>query len=289
MRRCETHFVEAGHCRHPEAATIAGGRLAAIRFPVLVGLLMHPIEGPVLFDTGYDQAFLTATEPFPERLYRWLTPPSIEPHGSAAAQLDRFGLAPEDVGWVVLSHFHGDHIAGLHAFPRAKIACSRRGLEAARTGSKTRDLLGGVLRALIPADLDRRVRFFEDCPRTALPGACRPFEEGADLLGDGALLAVELPGHCPGHWGMVARGEDDAVHFLAADAVWSSRAIRENRPPPWLTTTLLGRTAPYRRTLACLHRMARATSEVTITPSHCSERAAQIKDQCAAGRGFRKA
>lgn len=110
-----------------------------------------------------------------------------------------------------------------------------------------------------------------------MPSAFRPFEDGADLFGDGALLAVELPGHCPGHWGMVARGGDDALHLLAADAAWSSRAIRENRPPPWLTTTLLGRTAPYRQTLGRLHRMVCDAPEVTVTPSHCLERAAQIR------------
>jgi glyoxylase-like metal-dependent hydrolase (beta-lactamase superfamily II) len=274
MRRCEVHFLQAGHCRHCEAMTLRGGSLSAAVFPALVGLILHPSEGPVLFDTGYDEPFLAATEPFPQRFYRWLTPPTLGT--PAGAQLDRFGLAPDDVRWVVLSHFHGDHVAGLRAFGRAKIACSRQGLAAARAGGAARALMGGVLRALIPADLDARVVFFEDRPRTALPAALRPFEEGADLLGDGSLLAVELPGHCPGHWGLAARGQDDALHLLAGDAAWSSRAIRENRPPPGLTTAFLGRTAPYRETLAGLHRLACDAPEVVITPTHCAERAAAI-------------
>lgn len=75
MRRCETRFLQAGFCRHPEALTLAGGSLGQVVFPALVGLFLHPQEGPVLFDTGYDPAFFRATHPFPERLYRWLPPP----------------------------------------------------------------------------------------------------------------------------------------------------------------------------------------------------------------------
>lgn len=275
MRRCETGFLRLGCCRHPEAATLRGGRLAPAVFPALAGLFRHPDAGVILFDTGYDPAFSEATNTFPERFYRWLTPPQVAPD-AAPDELARFGVEPADVRWVVLSHFHGDHIAGLHRYPRARIACSRRGLDAARRGPAWAALMHGVLRGLIPDDIDARVVYFEDRPQAALPQAFHPFETGADLLGDASLLAVELPGHCPGHWGLAARGADDRFHLLAGDAAWSSRAIREDRPPPRLTTALLGRTAPYRATLHRLHRLARTQPDVLITPAHCAEREAEI-------------
>jgi glyoxylase-like metal-dependent hydrolase (beta-lactamase superfamily II) len=278
MRRCETHFLQLGCCRHPEAATLRGGRLGQTVFPALAGLFLHPDEGPILFDTGYDQAFVDATAPFPQRLYRWATPPEFAPN-AARDQLARFGLTTRDIRWVVLSHFHGDHVAGLHLYPQAKIACSRLGLEAARHGPAWSAVARGILRRLIPADIDERLVCFEDRPRVNLPSAFRPFESGADIFGDGSLLAVELPGHCPGHWGMAARGADDAMHLLAADAAWSSQAIREDRPPPRLTTALLGRTAPYRETLHRLHLMANANPDVIVTPAHCEARAAQIRTE----------
>ncbi len=276
MRRCETHFLQCGCCRHPEAATIIGGSLRPAVFPALVGLFIHPQEGPVLFDTGYDPAFTAATEPFPERLYRWTTPVELAPGESAAEQLPGFGVRPEDVRLVVLSHFHGDHVAGLHAFPNARIACARAGLEAARVGP-WRAVSSGVLPALIPGDIDSRILFFEDRPRAVLPTAYAPFDEGADLLGDGSLLAVELPGHCPGHWGLAARDAHDRLHLLVGDAAWSSRAIRENRPPPRPVTALLGRTEVYRKTLLGLHCTAEAAPDLLITPAHCRERAAEIR------------
>ncbi len=277
MRRCDVHFLQAGYCRHPEVATLTGGSLSSAVFPALAGLILHPIEGPVLFDTGYDEAFFRATDPFPQRLYRWLTPPTLPEQASVRLQLKRFGLSPADVKWVILSHFHADHIAGLRAFEHARIACAKSGLDAARRGGVVRALLGGVLRDLIPSDIDSRLVFFEERPRTALPGAFRPFAEGSDIFGDGSLLAVELPGHSPGHWGLVGRGADDGLHFLVADAAWTCRAIRENRSPPWITTAFLGNTRSYRATLHNLHRMQTDAPEVLVTPSHCAERAAQIE------------
>lgn len=273
MRRCEIHFVQAGYCRHCEAMAIRGGSLRAVVFPALAGLLIHPSIGPVLFDTGYDPAFFNATAPFPQRFYRWATPPVILAETILAAQLGRFGVRAEDVRFVILSHFHADHVAGLGQFPRARIICAQAGLDAARRGSAFSALRQGVLRALIPRDIDDRVRFFEDCGRVALPGAFAPFVDGADLFGDGSCIAVALPGHAPGHFGLAACGADGRMNFLVADAAWSSRAIRENRPPPRLTTMLLGRTVPYRETLAKLHLVS---AEVLMTPSHCRERAAAI-------------
>lgn len=277
MRRCDVSFRIAGSCRHPECMAIEGGRLGMAEFPAIVGLIRHPQEGLILYDTGYHPAFFAATEPFPERLYRWATPVDLDGGDAIAEQLVIEGLSAADVRWAVISHFHGDHVAGLNAFPNARIACGRAGLDATRAGSRFSRVRKGVLSALLPANVDRRLRAFEDCPRVALPAEYAPFGEGADILGDGSLLAVELAGHCPGHWGLALRGEDDHYHLFVGDAAWSSRAIWENRPPPRFTTNLLGETEVYRRTLTGLHDLAARNPDLLITPAHCTERAATIR------------
>ena len=64
-----------------------GAGFCPAEFPALVGLILHPTEGAILFDTGYDPAFFTATHAMPERLYRWVTPVKLK-HGEAvSAQL----------------------------------------------------------------------------------------------------------------------------------------------------------------------------------------------------------
>lgn len=271
MKRCRVHILRAGECSHPAVMTRRDAGLAPAVFPALAALIVHPDEGPILFDTGYDPAFFAATDPFPERFYRWATPVRLGPGEAVADQLPRFGYAPEDIRAVVVSHFHGDHIAGLTRFPNARIVCARAGLEQVRRKGRIARVRNGVLAALAPADIDVRAAFFEDRPQVPLGPDLAPFETGADLLGDGSLLAVHLPGHCPGHWGLLVRQTDDRVRFLIADAAWSSSAVRDDVPPPRLTTALLGETEPYRETLHALHRLRARNADLIVTPSHCGE------------------
>ncbi|PXA82398.1 MBL fold metallo-hydrolase [Caulobacter sp. D5] len=272
--RSEIHLLKAGACVHPEAAALRGGSLCPVDFPALTALILHPTAGPLLWDTGYDPAFFRATRRWPEKLYALATPVTLGEDEPAARQIGRFGLTPDDIQGVIVSHFHGDHVAGLPAFPNAKILCARAGLEQIQGLGRFAGVRRGLLAGLLPADVEARAVFFEDRPRCALPAELAPFETGADLLGDGSLIAVELPGHCPGHWGLAARGSDDRLWFFVGDAAWSLKAIRENRPPPAFTTALLGRTDRYRATLADLHSLHGRAPEVVLTPSHCREAAA---------------
>lgn len=276
MTRVALSLLRAGHCTHPQAATIRGGSLRPAVFPALAALIRHPSEGWILFDTGYDRRFIEATGPLPERFYRWLTPTMIPPEQEVAAQLQARGIAPEEVRHVVLSHFHADHVAGVHHFEQAAIHCSRAGLDHVCSRGRLGALIAGTPSGLLPTDLAGRARFFEQAPRKTLHPDLAPFEAGADLLGDGTLLAVELPGHCVGHWGLVAQTEAGA-HFLVADAAWSSDAIRRDVPPPSLVANLLGNARSGRETLNRLHRLRRRNPDVRMIPSHCGECAAEAE------------
>lgn len=279
MREVQAQLLVTGQCQHPEVMTIQGGQWRPVPFPATAMLIQHPTEGPVLFDTGYDPAFLEATQPLPERLYRWATPVQLMPGGDAASQCRAWGIDPGDVRHLVISHFHADHIAGLHAFPNALVHCARAGLAETRRGGRLAATRRGILRALIPQDFGARARFFEEASTAALPSDLWPFEVGADILGDGSLLAVELPGHCPGHWGMVMRDTQWGYHFLVADAAWSLDAIRRDVPPPTITAAFLGDVRQGRETLHRLHQLFRRNRDVRLTPCHCRERAAEATRQ----------
>lgn len=273
MRSVTLRGFRVGQCKHPQRMTIRDGRWRAVEFPALAFLLVHPEEGPIVFDTGYDPAFFAATEPFPERLYRWVTPPTLAPHEALADQLAAAGIHPHAVRHLILSHFHADHIAGTHRFPNAAIHCARAGYAALCRNNRLASVRKGMLPALAPPTFVARARWFEDAPRVVLPADLAPFADAADVLGDGSLLAVPLPGHCPGHWGLVLR-EDAGLHVLVADAAWSSDAIRRNMPPPWVTMALLGDARATRATLHDLHRLRLRNPDVRLTPSHCAECAA---------------
>ena len=277
MKRVGFAWVERGSCRHPEMMTIRGGSLCAVDFPAMIGIIRHPDAGILLFDTGYDGAFLEATRPFPERFYRWATPVTLDPAEGVEEWLARQGVGPDEVRYLILSHFHGDHVAGLGNFPNARIFCSSAGLKRVRSGNRLSRVAHGLLSALVPDDVAARSAFFEDLPERALPDIFAPFETGRDLLGDGSLLAAELPGHCPGHWGLALRTEEDRFVLLSADSTWSIKAIEREVPPPWVTMALLGDAKAYRRTLAALHA-ASDNKELVILPSHCTVAAGRFGD-----------
>lgn len=268
------HILRVGACRHPEIMTLKGGHWCPVSFPALVGLIRHRTFGPILFDTGYDDRFFAATEPFPERLYRLATPVQFDAADSLPVQLARLRLTPDDIAGVFVSHFHGDHVAGLGNFEKSKIFCSREGLDRLRRGSRFSRVRKGLLSDLVPKDIDNVSEFFEAMPRLPLGKEMAPFIYGADVLGDGSLVAVELPGHCPGHWGLLVRPANGRPVFFIGDAAWSIAAVTDNRPPPAVTTALLGETQSYRQTLAALSTVSR-TGAVELIPSHCEVTAAK--------------
>jgi glyoxylase-like metal-dependent hydrolase (beta-lactamase superfamily II) len=269
MIRSRLTMVQCGHCRQLAAATMKGAPWRIVDFPSLVGVIRHPTRGVVLFDTGYDAAFMEATRPFPERLYRWATPVTIPTGSTAVEKLAGMGISPDQVAHVVISHFHGDHVSGLHRFPNARLHCARAGLSDVRARGRISRTRHGILSSVIPSRIDGAA-FFEEDAIVQLPGIFFPFERGADVLGDGSLVAVELPGHCPGHWGLALRLEDDRHAMLVADVAWSLDAIERNVAPPRATSSLLGDAHAAARTLASLHLMAGRT-DLSLLPSHCGQ------------------
>ena len=98
-----------------------------------------------------------------------------------------------------------------------------------------------------------------------------PFATGFDLLGDGSLIGVELPGHAHGQMGLFARDDAGTVFFFVADAAWLGRSIVENRPPHKITNLLFPDPTAYRDTLGKLHTYHRTHPDTIVVPSHCEE------------------
>lgn len=86
-----------GYCTAPLATTEQGATWKKRRFPAGVALIRHPFAGNILFDTGYGASFWQATQPFPERIYRWLTPAFLPENEQLRHQLYRLGVEKPDL------------------------------------------------------------------------------------------------------------------------------------------------------------------------------------------------
>jgi glyoxylase-like metal-dependent hydrolase (beta-lactamase superfamily II) len=270
-------LLEVGRCRHLEAVALSGGRFKIVDFPALVVLIKHPSRGPILFDTGYADHFLEETQSFPERLYRLTTPPILPPEERLENQLRRHGVSPDDVELVLVSHLHADHVAGLRDLPRARFLLLRKEFEAFRHLRGFAAVRRGFLPRLLPDGFEQRSSFAEDLPPAELGPAWAPFERGYDLLGDGSLIGLPLPGHTPGQLGVLLRAGDGRPLLLAADACWSARAWREQRPPAFLARLLMSDWSDYLRQLAALKYLAVRQPELHILPSHCQQTIGELR------------
>ncbi|WP_246098512.1 MBL fold metallo-hydrolase [Saccharibacillus brassicae] len=271
--RVELRLFPTGSCRHPEWVTIRGGRLRSVRIPALFACIRHPRHGLILFDTGYSDRFFRETDPFPERLYRITTPVQFEAGQSAAERLRAAGMRPEAVGRIIISHFHADHVAGLRDFPQASFLYEREALDKMRGLRGIGAVKRGFLPGLLPGDFDRRARPFApesrvDVPEGFLPGFA--WRRLTDVLGDGSLLAVDLPGHAYGQIGLLLRTARGPA-LLCADAAWSAAAYREDRPPSALAGVIMPDRRAYADSFRALRGLHEAFPELRIVASHCPE------------------
>ena len=262
-------YLRAGSCRHPECMVLRGGKWSSREFPSLVVHLEHPVHGHALFDTGYSQAFVEATRPFPERLYAWTTPVDIAPDQCARSQLAARGIAPTDIATVILSHLHGDHVSGLADFPSSKIVLRREAWDAAHRGGRFNAVRQGILRKLFPADLVARARWIEEMPRTIQQKEFASFGSGWDAFGDGSLVLIDLPGHAPGHVGAFFLDAARGRTFLLADACWTGESLQGWRPPHALTGIVMHHRQAALVTLRKLMVLRAADPGLLMVPSHC--------------------
>ena len=144
----DVELIVAGHCVQLERFVRRGGAWRPIEFPSAVAVIPLPDGGAALFDTGYAPRFHAATARLPYRLYGALLPVTCTDADSAVTQLAERGIAPEQVRLIVLSHLHGDHVAGLRDFPEARIVV---GDGALRPGWRDRSAWSNTGHGFVPA------------------------------------------------------------------------------------------------------------------------------------------
>lgn len=300
----ELRLMAAGYCVHPEFVTIRGGSLRSAAYPAGFALIRHPSRGWILFDTGYSARFEALTQRLPYALYRRITPVRFREDDAAVRQLARLGVRAEDVALVILSHFHADHIGGARDFPHARFLYPEAAYAPLRRLGPVRATRAGFIAGLLPDGFADTASPIERTAAWTPLGGGSPVSGGWDLLGDGSLIAVSLPGHAAGQIGLLltAAGPADNArvvmpeppgavssgpatspagstsYLLCADASWSSRALRENRPPHPAAGLVMDDRAAYRDSFALLRRWQAADPALVIVPSHCREFFA-IKDQ----------
>lgn len=139
--------------------------------------------------------------------------PTLKLDRTIADQLARIGVRPEQIEFIGISHYHGDHTGQASAFPRARLIIGAGDIEALRR---------------------------EPAPGGAAPSHLAPWLTGGaplsaltadmDVFGDGSVVVLMTPGHTPGHTSLLVKLPSGNV-ILSGD-LWATHenVLRDSMP-----------------------------------------------------------
>lgn len=171
--------------------------------PVRSYLVVHP-AGTLLWDTGIADAI--AAKPHGEPIVDGIV---FKVPRTLRSQLDELGVAPDAIDYLALSHLHVDHVGNVELFPNARVLLQRAEHEAG-FGPRAEEL------TLVPqtyAALD--------------PEAIEQIDGDYDVFGDGTVVLISLPGHTPGHQGLLVDLRETGPVLLATDIAYCARDYAE--------------------------------------------------------------
>ena len=169
--------------------------------PTPIFLIDHP-EGKVLFETGlHRNVAVDAEDHWDWRARDWK--PRMTPDQAVECQLEKLGVSPDDIRYVVLSCLLPDHAGGMRAFPNATFIVQFRELQDAWWP-------------------DRRVLdayHFEDIRPTRDFKFWELHDEDLDIYGDGSIEVLFTPHHTRGEQTMVVRLPNTGTVVLPAGVI----------------------------------------------------------------------
>ena len=188
------------------AITYQKGLGNPVEIPV-IPVLIDTDDGYILFDTGLDPAGLSSPEEvwgIKKKVVRRFSEENDIRH-----QLDLIGVKPEDIRYVVNSHFHWDHTGGNRFFSEATFFVQKS---------------------------EYRFGYYPDSFVESLyikPHFDHPLNyqliEGDYEVVEGVYI-ITTPGHTPGHQSLVVQMPDETA-ILMADAVYSKENYDLDIPP----------------------------------------------------------
>jgi glyoxylase-like metal-dependent hydrolase (beta-lactamase superfamily II) len=115
-------------------------------------------------------------------------------------QLAQLNLKPEQIKYVGVSHYHGDHIGQVGSFPSATLLIGKNDWDALNNAQP-----GGLAN---PAPVKHWI---------GGGGKVEPVAKDKDVFGDGSVVMLDMPGHTPGHHSLLVKLKEKGNVLLTGD------------------------------------------------------------------------
>ena len=130
-----------------------------------------------------------------------MTTPNVAPKVSIIDQLEKIGVKVDQVKYVGISHYHGDHTGQVGSFPKATLLIGSREWDAI-TSPKPAE---GV-----------NFKPFENWAKGE--GKVEALALDKDVFGDGSVIVLRTPGHTPGHQSLLVKLPQMGAVVIVGDA-----------------------------------------------------------------------
>jgi N-acyl homoserine lactone hydrolase len=133
-------------------------------------------------------------------------------------QLAQLNIKPEQIKYVGISHYHGDHIGQTGSFPSATLLI----------GKGDWDVLTAEKPSAVanPAPVKNWV---------SGGGKVEPVARDKDIFGDGTVVMLDMPGHTPGHHGLLVKLKTMGNVLLTGDLAHIQENYDSNGVPSFNT------------------------------------------------------
>ncbi len=193
--------------------------MTEIQIPVGFFVITHP-KGNVLFDTGNNDKIITDPS-YWGGAFNSLKPVNT-PDVAIDTQLQKIGLKPEDIKYVVVSHLHLDHGGNVGKFLKSTIIVQKDEILNAfwpAPGTGGPYMVGDVM-PLRAANKD-------------YPNAANmiQLDGDLDLYGDGSIYIKRAVGHTPGSQMMTVKLKNKGLTILTGDNAYFRENVEKSIPP----------------------------------------------------------
>lgn len=146
------------------------------------------------------------------------------PRSSLVDLLGRIGVSRDDIDYVGISHHHLDHTGQAASFPKATLLIGKGDWEV-------------ISATQPPYGMDAK-EFALRSARLApwISGGSRVellTRDRKDVFGDGTVVMIDLPGHTPGHSGLLVKLEKTGYVLLTGDVSHFRESYASDGIPTW--------------------------------------------------------
>jgi N-acyl homoserine lactone hydrolase len=128
--------------------------------------------------------------------------PNVGPKVGLVDLLAKIDVKPEQINYVGISHYHGDHIGQVGSFPKATLLIGKGDWDAITAPKPAEGVNPTPFSSWIKGD-----------------SKVEPVPLDKDVFGDGSVMMLYTPGHTPGHHSLLVKLPQKGAVLISGDAV----------------------------------------------------------------------